>query len=75
MVSRYVSESKVQGGVEIQGYMNSKGEIKYSFIRLNRNQGDCTADKNVLIERFKMHEVFNEEAEAKEEFELLGFLL
>ena len=75
MVSRWESKSKFQGGVEIQGYMNSKGQIKYSFIRLNRNQGDCTDEKEMLINRFDMVCIFNEEDEAKEEFELLGFLL
>lgn len=76
MVSRYVSNT-AQGDVEIQGYMNGKGEIKYSFIRNNRNQGDCT-DKldDLLNDNFwRFNCVFNEEKEAEEEFELLGFLL
>lgn len=70
MVSRWVG--KIQGE-EVQGYMNSKGQIKYSYIKLGRNRGDCTVEKEELVKR--MTEVFNEEAEAKEEFELLGFLL
>lgn len=70
MVSRWVG--KIQGE-EVQGYMDSKGNIKYSYIKRNRNFGDCTAEKDQIIKR--MAEVFNNEAEAKEEFELLGFLL
>lgn len=72
MVSRW--ENK-KWRVELQGYMNSKGEIKYSFIRDNRNTGDCTKDKEMLIKRFNMTEIFNNEEECKEEFEVLGFLL
>ena len=75
MVSRWESKCKVQGGKEIQGYMDSNGIIKYSFISLNRNQGDCTKEKDMLIKRFDMVCIFNNEEEAKEEFELLGFLL
>lgn len=70
MVSRWVG--KIQGE-EVQGYMNSKGQIKYSYIKLGRNRGDCTPDKEEIVKR--MTEVFNDEEAAKEEFELLGFLL
>lgn len=77
MVSRYISENKIQGGAEIQGYMNSNGQIRYSFIRGNRNTGDCTAEISKLLNDkiWKFTCVFNEEESAKEEFELLGFLL
>ncbi len=70
MVSRWVGNIQ---GEEVQGYMDSKGQIKYSYIKLGRNRGDCTAEKEELVKR--MTEVFNNETEAKEEFELLGFLL
>lgn len=70
MVSRWVGNIQ---GEEVQGYMDSKGQIKYSYIKPGRNRGDCTAEKEELVKR--MTEVFNNEAEAKEEFELLGFLL
>ena len=70
MVSRWVGNIQEE---EVQGYMDSKGQIKYSYIKLRRNCGDCTAEKEELVKR--MTEVFNDEAKAKEEFELLGFLL
>lgn len=70
MVSRWVG--KIQGE-EVQGYMDSLGNIKYSYIKLGRNRGDCTEEKDEIIKR--MTEVFNDEKQAKEEFELLGFLL
>lgn len=70
MVSRWVG--KIQGE-EVQGWMDSKGQIKYSYIKLNKNLGDCTAEKDDIIKR--MTEIFNDEVKAKEEFELLGFLL
>lgn len=74
MVSRYLGECTYQQA-ELQGFMDSKGNIKYSLIRNNRNLGDVTAEKDQVIKNFKMHEVFNDEEAAKEEFELLGFLL
>lgn len=74
MISLYEEERMWR--VRIEGYMLSSGEIHYSFIRNGCNTGLITeAQKNELIAKFKMVCKFDNEAEAKEEFELLGFLL
>lgn len=74
MISLYEEERLWR--VRIEGYMLSNGEVHYSFIRNNRNTGLITeAQKNELIAKFKMVCKFDNEAEAKEEFESLGFLL
>lgn len=73
MVSRWTSSVQSR---EIQGYMNSKGQIKYSFIQMGRNRGELTTEeKDKMIASGFYKNVFNNEQEAKEEFELLGFLL
>lgn len=73
MISLY---ENVLRRVRIEGYMLSNGEVHYSFIRNNYNTGLITeAQKNELTDKFKMTCKFDDEAEAKEEFELLGFLL
>ena len=75
MVSRWESKYEVQKA-EIQGHMFSNGEIRYTMIRSNRNLGQVTEkEKEQIIRNFKMVEIFNNEEEAKSEFELLGFLL
>ena len=75
MVSRWESKYKVQKA-ELQGHMLSNGEIHYTMIRSGRNLGQVTEkEKEQIIRNFKMVEIFNNEEEAKEEFELLGFLL
>lgn len=62
--------------VRIEGYMLSNGEVHYSFIRNNRNTGTISKEqKDELVKKFKMTCKFDNETEAKEEFELLGFLL
>ena len=72
MVSRWVSGIQ---GAEIQGYMDSKGRIKYSLIKLDRNRGLLTPDqKDALVGSDMYKVVFDHEEEAKEEFDLLGFL-
>lgn len=73
MVSRWTSDIQSR---EIQGYMDSKGQIKYSFIQMGRNYGQITnSEKEKMVSSKLYKEVFNNEEEAKEEFELLGFLL
>ena len=73
MVSRWTSNTQ---GREIQGYMDSKGVIKYSLIKLGRNYGVITdEEKNDMIASGIFTEVFNDEAEAKEDFEIFGFLI
>ena len=77
-MSRLVSkwESKGYQPAEIKGYMTDNGEIHYNFERSNRNLGTMTdQEKENAIKDFQMVQVFNNEEEAKEEFELLGFLL
>ena len=73
MVSRYTSDIQSR---EIQGYMDSKGQIKYNFVQMGRNRGLLTNDeKDKMINSGLYKMVFNDEEEAKEEFDLLGFLL
>lgn len=73
MVSRWTSDIQSR---EIQGHMDSKGQIKYSFIQMGRNRGQLTIEeKEKMVASGLYKNVFNDEAEAKEEFELLGFLL
>ncbi len=73
MVSRWTSNIQSR---EIQGFMNSKGQIKYSFIQMGRNRGELTfEEKEKMIASGLYETAFNNEDEAKEEFKLLGFLL
>ena len=56
--------------------MLSDGKIHYTFVQMGRNRGQLTADeKDKMLASGLYKMVFNEEDEAKEEFELLGFLL
>lgn len=73
MVSRWTSDIQSR---EIQGFMDSKGQIKYNFIQMGRNRGLLTDDeKEKMVASGLYKNVFNNEAEAKEQFEFLGFLL
>lgn len=73
MVSRYTSDIQSR---EIQGHMLSDGKIHYTFVQMGRNRGQLTTDeKDKMLASGLYKMVFNEEEEAKEEFELLGFLL
>lgn len=73
MVSRYTSNIQNR---EIQGHMLSNGEIHYTFLQMGRNRGQITTEeKNDMIASGLYKVAFDEEKEAKEEYELLGFLL
>lgn len=73
MVSRWTSNIQSR---EIQGYMDSKGQVKYSFIQMGRNRGQLTTEeKDKMLASGFYKKVFDEEQQAKEEFEILGFLL
>ena len=75
-MSKMVSLYEGSQNTRLEGYILSNGEIHYSWIRNNRNTGtvEPTMVKE-LINRFDMVCKFNEEQQAKEEFELLGFVL
>lgn len=73
MVSRWTSNIQSR---EIQGHMDSKGQIKYSFIQMGRNRGELTTEeKEKMITSGLYNEVFNEEELAKDEFEMFGFII
>lgn len=73
MVSRYTSNIQNR---EIQGHMLSNREIHYTFLQMGRNRGQITTEeKNDMIASGLFKVAFDEEKEAKEEYELLGFLL
>lgn len=56
--------------------MDSKGQIKYSFIQMGRNRGQLTIEeKEKMIASGLYTEVFNEEELAKDEFEIFGFII
>ena len=73
MVSRWTSRFQNR---EIRGYMHSDGSIHYTFEELGMTKGNpSTEEVEEMISSGFYTEVFNNEESAKEEFELLGFLL
>jgi len=72
MVSLYEGKQNTR----LEGHILGNGEIHYSWIRNNLNTGTVEPSMiKELINRFNMTCKFNEEQQAKEEFELLGFVI
>ena len=73
MVSRWTSRFQNR---EIRGYMYSDGSIHYSFMEFGLTKGNPSKEEvEEMISSGFYTEIFNNEESAKEEFELLGFLL